>query len=132
MLMLRSSDGMRESICLQRASASPLKARFGSSHHEERSTSSPLERIRPRFQTEVLSQKAREAIRTVGYTDEPRDEAYGFRWDGDLIDHVAAGDKPSPKWDAVLSQRPSPLIFWYRQSLTPMAGKRARRWVRLS
>jgi len=82
----------------------------------------PLERIRPRYATEVLSQKARDAIRTIGYTDNARDEAYGFQWDGDLIDHVTASDKPAPDWDVVLTQRPSPLIFWYRQSPSPLAS----------
>src|SRR6266498_5489758 len=44
---LVSFDGMRESSCLQRTSLSPLSPRLGSSHHEERSTNSPLERITP-------------------------------------------------------------------------------------
>ena len=45
--MLCSSDGIRDSICLHRASAAPLSPRFGSSHHDERSTNSPLERTTP-------------------------------------------------------------------------------------
>src|SRR5512143_897813 len=47
LLRLWSSDGIRESICLQRSSEAPLSPRFGSSHHEERSTNTPLERITP-------------------------------------------------------------------------------------
>src|SRR5512139_1537301 len=47
LFMLSSFDGIAESICLQRSSAAPVKPLFGSSHQEERSTNSPLERITP-------------------------------------------------------------------------------------
>ena len=77
---------------------------------------SPLERIRPAYTTDVLSQKARDAIRAISYTSPPRDEAYGYGWSDELIDYVRMSDAPSPRWDVVLTQRPSPLIFWYRQS----------------
>jgi hypothetical protein len=42
-----SRDGIRESICSQRALSAPARPRFGSSHQSERSTNSPLERITP-------------------------------------------------------------------------------------
>ena len=82
---------------------------------------SALQRMRPEFTADVLAQKARDAIRQIGYTDRPQDEAYRFEWDSELVDYVRVNDKP-PQWDAVLSQRPSPLLFWYRRSQSPMIG----------
>jgi serine/threonine-protein kinase len=83
---------------------------------------SPLERVRPAYSTEVLAQKARELISQLGYTRPVRDEAYGFAWDGEQIDHVRGNDKPAPRWDVVLTQAPSPLLFWFRQSPFPITG----------
>jgi hypothetical protein len=101
---------------------------------------SALDRMRPAYTADVLAQKARDTIRQLGYSSTPastparperapgtpaqraRDEAYGFVWDSDLTDHVEATDKPSPRWEEVFSQRPSPLAFWYRQSNAPMTA----------
>src|SRR5512136_148595 len=44
---LSSLDGIAESICRHRSSDAPLSPRLGSSHHDDRLTSSPLERITP-------------------------------------------------------------------------------------
>jgi hypothetical protein len=81
----------------------------------------PLERMRPELTAEVLAQKARDAIRQLGYDARPVDEQYGFAWDEALIDHIGDGEGP-PQWDAVVSTRPSPLIFQYRRSQSPMIG----------
>jgi serine/threonine-protein kinase len=69
-----------------------------------------------------LAQKARDALRQIGYPQRPRDEAYGFNWDEDLTQHVARTDKPAPAWDRVFTQRPSPMTFWYRQSEQPLTA----------
>ncbi len=82
----------------------------------------PLERMRPEYNADVLAQKARDAIRQMGYADRPRDEAYGFYWDDAMFDHVRQNDNPRPQWNEVLSRRPSPLLFWYRRSQEPMIG----------
>jgi Protein kinase domain len=76
----------------------------------------PLDVMRPTLTADVLAQKAREAIRQIGYSQRPADEAYGFQWNDELMKHVQSTDKPAPQWTTVLSQRPSPLEFWYRQS----------------
>jgi hypothetical protein len=81
----------------------------------------PLERMRPALNADVLAQKARDAIRQTGYTDRPADEAFGFSWDTAMIDRARASDK-SLQWSALLSERPSPLVFWYRRSQQPMTG----------
>jgi hypothetical protein len=83
---------------------------------------SPLDKMRPAYPTEVLAQKARDSLRQLGITARPGDEAYGFDWNDDLTEHVKKTDKPAPRWDAVFSQRPSPLEFWYRQSREPLTS----------
>jgi serine/threonine-protein kinase len=83
---------------------------------------SPLDRMRPEYTAEVLAQKARDAIRQLGYTERAGDEAYGFEWNTELMKHVLSNDKPVPRWKEVLSQQPSPLVFWYRQSHDPLTA----------
>jgi serine/threonine-protein kinase len=83
---------------------------------------STTEYLRPSYPPEVLAQKARDAIRALGYIDPPVDEAQGFMWDQPYIEYVRATDKPAPQWKAVLAARPSPLTFWYRRSNTSMTG----------
>jgi serine/threonine-protein kinase len=83
---------------------------------------SPLDRMRPAYTAEVLAQKARDAIRQLGYTQRAGDEAYGFEWNAELMKHVRSTDRPAPRWTEVLSQQPSPLEFWYRQSPNPLTA----------
>src|SRR5262245_55872387 len=45
--ILSSLDGIRDSICWQRARALPDRPRFGSVQNDERSTKDPLERMTP-------------------------------------------------------------------------------------
>jgi hypothetical protein len=77
---------------------------------------SPFERLRPEYSRDVLTQKARDVIGQLGYNARPRDSAVGFEWNDTLLEYIHKADSPSPKWDSVLTQRPSPLAFWYRQS----------------
>jgi serine/threonine-protein kinase len=65
---------------------------------------------------EVLTQKARETLRRLGYDVSPADTAQGLTFDTDFLRHVESSDKPRPDWRTVLSSRPSPLSFWYRSS----------------
>jgi predicted Ser/Thr protein kinase len=70
----------------------------------------------PEYSPDVLSQKSRDLIQKLGYNSHPVDDAAGFEWDSALINYAASHDKPSPRWSAVISQRPSLLRFWYRQA----------------
>jgi Protein kinase domain len=83
---------------------------------------SPLDRMRPEYTADVLAQKARDAARQLVSPERPSDEAYGFQWNEDFVKHVMQNDKPSPRWNVVFTQRPSPLGFWYRQSRDVMTG----------
>jgi serine/threonine-protein kinase len=77
---------------------------------------SAVNRIRPEYTAEVLAQKARDVLRQLGDSPRSGDEAFGFRWNEDLMKHVQTTDKPAPQWNQVFSQSPSPLEFWYRHS----------------
>ena len=77
---------------------------------------SPFDRVRPELSRDVLTQKAREAIAQLGYETPARDAAVGFEWSDLLIQDLVKKEGPSPQWDRILKQRPSPLTFWYRQS----------------
>ncbi len=68
---------------------------------------------------EVLADKARELIQNFGYTAHPADTGYSFGSDDDF---VAAAEKREKfaNWDEIARSRPSPLLFWYRQSPEPM------------
>jgi hypothetical protein len=83
--------------------------------------SSALERMQPELTSEVLAQKAREAIRQLGYSERAADEAYGFEWDDAVLDY-AREHSESLGWNDVFTSRPSALLFWYRRSLEPMSG----------
>jgi hypothetical protein len=83
---------------------------------------SALEKIPLDYSPEVLSQKARDIIQALGIDAAANDNAYGFDWNSKFIEYLEKNDKPSPDWSKVLSQRPSPLVFWYRQSLYPLTA----------
>ena len=84
---------------------------------------SPLDRMRPELTTEVLAQKARDAVRQLVLgRRRPRDEAAGFRWIDSLVRHAVDHDKPAADWNRFYTQRPSPLEFWYRQSHEPLTA----------
>jgi serine/threonine-protein kinase len=84
--------------------------------------SSPFDRIRPEYSRDVLTQKARDAIARLGYEARPRDAAVGFEWNDLLLQSVAKSDGQAARWDGILTQRPSPLAFWYRQSAEPLVA----------
>jgi predicted Ser/Thr protein kinase len=71
---------------------------------------------------EVLMHKAKEIVSQLGYADKPADSAIDFSYDNDFLTYVEKNDKPRPHWDEVLSDRPAPLQFLYRQSPQYMMG----------
>jgi hypothetical protein len=77
---------------------------------------SSLEQIHPPYSPEILAQKGREIVQRLGVTAQPADEAYAFEWDRAFLNYVQSNDQPAPRWNEVLTARPVPLKFWYRQS----------------
>lgn len=67
---------------------------------------------------------SRELIRTVGYEGEPADRTFGFGVDGSYERHVKKESREADRWDDYGQVRPSPIVFWYRQSPRPLVPTR--------
>jgi hypothetical protein len=83
----------------------------------------PLEVMRPEMNADVLAQKARELIRTLGYVERPQDEAYGFGWNDSTITRngeAEYGEGSAARWRELVTSPPSPLFLWYRSSAQPL------------
>ena len=83
-------------------------------------TSSLIEEAQLSKPTEVLADKARELIQSLGYTAPPGDSASGFYFNQNFLHAVEKDDKPLPQWYEIARSRPAVLTFWYRQSPEPM------------
>ncbi len=70
---------------------------------------------------EALTVKAREMVRSWGYTDAPADTDNGFYYDGTPTSDARA--KGPAAWRKLFATFPSPLLFGYRQSPLPMVSK---------
>jgi serine/threonine-protein kinase len=70
---------------------------------------------------EALTVKAREMVRSFGYTDAPADTDHGFYYDGTPTSDARA--RGPAAWHKLLATYPSPLVFGYRQSPLPMVSK---------
>ena len=71
----------------------------------------PLERS-----SEVLADRARTLIASLGYSQPPRDRAYGFGLDNSYFG-FEADPMPAPqRWQRLTSGQPVTYFFWYRQS----------------
>jgi serine/threonine-protein kinase len=77
----------------------------------------PVSRVNLEFPPDVLSEKARDLARSLGYTLKPAAVARGFSYDQDYMQYVERTDKSAHRWDQRLGSARPPLIdFWYRQS----------------
>lgn len=65
---------------------------------------------------EVLTEKAKEIIQKLGYGERPVDSGGYLEFQREFVNYVQKNDKPRPNWDQILSQRPTPIDYWYRQS----------------
>ncbi|MFN0121595.1 MAG: hypothetical protein ACKV2V_13965 [Blastocatellia bacterium] len=65
---------------------------------------------------EVLSERANEIAKRLGYTKPPVDKVYGFGLDGSYLQYVSEHDATSARWDKVTAGEPAAAFFWYRQS----------------
>jgi len=77
---------------------------------------SAIEKLAVEQSPEVLTQRAKEIVSELGYRDKPVDSVGDFSYDTDVVEYVEKNDKPHPHWNEVLSGRPSPVKYWYRQS----------------
>ena len=68
------------------------------------------------YPPDVLANKAQEMIGRFGYTEKPRDTAYGLSWNSEYIAYVGRTDKSPNRWAAVREGREAAIEFWYRTS----------------
>ena len=68
------------------------------------------------YSTEVLSQKARDMARQLGYSSPPVDSAANYDYDSGFLEYLDHEGSAHPNWTEVLKQRPAVLTYWYRQS----------------
>jgi hypothetical protein len=74
------------------------------------------------YPPEALTVKAREILRSLGYTDPPADYQSGFYYNtGSLRNAKASGPAA---WRKVIAELPSPLQFTYRQSPALLVSQR--------
>jgi predicted Ser/Thr protein kinase len=65
---------------------------------------------------EVLTSKAQDIIKSLGYPDRPVDDAAQWYYNTDFTDYVHDHDHPRPNWAKVLLEPPLVLQYGYRQS----------------
>jgi predicted Ser/Thr protein kinase len=68
---------------------------------------------------EVLSNRANEIVRRLGYTAPPADTAYGMGVDREYLNHVRDTDDSPARWERVRTGQPAAIYFWQRQSPRP-------------
>jgi predicted Ser/Thr protein kinase len=80
-------------------------------------------RLPLRHPLEVLTAKARDVIRALGYTGDPVDSASGFRNESGWLESVRAAmpaNATRQTWTERLSLAPYPVTFWYRQGASAL------------
>lgn len=86
-----------------------------------------LRRIHPEKPPEVLADRAKEILASVGLMAPAESSAVGFEVASTYLRYIEKNDASSNRWDRLSNQRPSALEFWYRQSpiaLVPLAMAR--------
>src|SRR5579863_6853906 len=68
------------------------------------------------YSPEVLSQRARDIVRQLGYTAAPVDSVSGMSYKDDYLEYLDHAGGEHPDWDAVFKSRPAVLNFWQRGS----------------
>ena len=68
------------------------------------------------YSTEVVSQRARDMVRLLGYSNPPADSAGDYAFDGEFMEYLDHEGGKHPNWTEVLKNRPAILTYWYRQS----------------
>src|SRR5215467_4610294 len=66
--------------------------------------------------SDVLLARSQEIIQQLGLKETPADAAHGFFTDSDYLNYIQEHDKTQTRWQRLASDRPTTLIFWYRQS----------------
>lgn len=65
---------------------------------------------------EVLRARARDVVKSLGYTEAPLDYADGFVLKEDYLEYIANNDPSPQRWTKMRDMAPGPYRYWYRQS----------------
>jgi serine/threonine-protein kinase len=65
---------------------------------------------------EVLRARARDVVKSLGYTEPPLDYADGFVLKDDYLEYIADNDPSPQRWEKMRNIPPGPYRYWYRQS----------------
>ncbi len=72
---------------------------------------------------EVLTAKARDILKGLGYTARPIDSTSSFYGDGGIINFARSKGHNMEQWAQAFAQSPSAAGYWYRQSPAPLAAE---------
>jgi serine/threonine-protein kinase len=73
---------------------------------------------------EVLTAKARDIVKSLGYKDRPADWTSSFYAESGNVAFMQAKGHNMEEWARVFAQPPSAIGYWYRQAPTPLAAER--------
>jgi serine/threonine-protein kinase len=65
---------------------------------------------------EVLRARARDVVKSLGYSEAPVDYADGFVLKDDYLEYIANNDSSPQRWEKMREIAPGPYRYWYRQS----------------
>jgi hypothetical protein len=69
---------------------------------------------------EVLAERARNILQSVGYSEPPVDSAMGFYEGNDFLRYISEHDQSKTRWDHLET---GAFVFWYRGSPRPLAAQ---------
>jgi len=72
---------------------------------------------------EVLTAKARDMLKTLGYTDRPVDSTGSFFGDQGISNFSRSQGHNMEEWGRLFSQSPSAIGYWYRESPAPLVAQ---------
>ncbi len=75
---------------------------------------------------DVLTAKARDIARSIGYTERAGDWTSGFFGEGANAFYMRSKGHNMDEWARIFAQPPTGLGYWYRQSPTPLVAERSR------
>ncbi len=71
---------------------------------------------------EALADRAKDLLSRLGYGEGAVDSAHAFITDPAFIEHVLQQHPLSARWEKLRTARPGPLLFYYRESRSPLVS----------
>ncbi len=79
-----------------------------------------LGRMRLEIPPEALAVEAHRIVQRLGYTSAPVDRAWGLDFSYDYVRYLQDKKPAHADWTTIANGRPSPVLFWYRESPRPL------------